>query len=1207
MAVQRRLTCVSGGSAKFWEVSQDGVELTIRYGRLGAAGQEQVKSFGTAQAATDAAEKLIGEKLRKGYAEDASGTAPARTATTVPADQAAAEPAPADEDSFTMPSGWRRSVYPRRGGVPVTRKRPDAGAPAVMAQTIESHRPWIMGCLALDRSDRELERAGTAYLDNSDATPLGAAVIAAALAQRLDWRDTATLPALADTWLIERGLPFAAQAVAELNALRCGTGNNYHHQQQGQPGQLRRLADRENPTAWLGWHRSALPQRVRAAVATATDAEYAEVVAALARSRENGVHQRMATSFLAPSETGWVDADCAEAVLVNPQLADGLVTAISAPGQADQILKHLSRWYPTGLPALLTSVVDGLGPVAAVPVLAAWFDGAYGADDQRRVLSMLAELPADEAMAALLDRLEHKYTQPALLQAAARFPRRTMRMLSERPGKLTGDLLRAHVLGYPHLVDEVLPQVSPPAAERISAIVGVAAAAATAPAEALPAVLVSPPWTRRRAPRAPVTIEGLTCTDGPTVRWLPGEREDWAASHSVYASWGGSGVSWEKIAAHIADVGQGHAYRGDQIALFLAGPLELAEPLIERWRPDDLWDAADWLRGIVARFETRALPMALDAARRSAAQVLPALVPFASPQVAAVMADGLARLKSVRSHALAWLSRHPDAAARALVPPALGKAGVARRQAEQALTVLAGSGHRDLVTAAADGYGPAARAAIDDLLAADPLDVLPAKLPVLPEWTDPALLAPVQLHGGAGALPTDAARHLLLMLALSKPGEPYAGVALVQAACDGRSLAEFAWSLFTRWQAVGHPAKESWVMNALALLGDDDTVRRLAPLIRAWPGEGGHNRAVAGLDVLAAISSDTALMHLHAIAEKVKYTGLKERARQKMGEVATQLGLTAAQLADRLVPDFGLAADGSLTLDYGRRRFVVGFDEQLKPFVADADGKRRKELPKPGAADDPDLAPASYQRFAGLKKDVRTIASDTIRRLEQAMVTRRRWTADEFTGLLVGHPLLWHIVRRLVWGRYDESGALVATLRVAEDRSVADVGDETLALPDDAVVGVVHPLELGDDLAAWAEVFADYEILQPFPQLGREVFVLSDTERQATSITRFAAATIPTGRVVGLERRGWRRGAPQDAGHQGWLERDVPGNRIVMVDLDPGIAVGYLDMFPEQTLERVWVKGPGDSYWGDRSTTPFDVLDPVTASEILRDLEEITR
>ena len=71
----------------------------------------------------------------------------------------------------------------------------------------------------------------------------------------------------------------------------------------------------------------------------------------------------------------------------------------------------------------------------------------------------------------------------------------------------------------------------------------------------------------------------------------------------------------------------------------------------------------------------------------------------------------------------------------------------------------------------------------------------------------------------------------------------------------------------------------------------------------------------------------------------MKFKGLSANGAGEDREVAAGLGLTAEQLADRLVPDFGLDADGSMVLDYGPRRFVVGFDEQLKPYVADEAGK----------------------------------------------------------------------------------------------------------------------------------------------------------------------------------------------------------------------------------------------------------------------------
>ncbi|MEU0567192.1 DUF4132 domain-containing protein [Nonomuraea sp. NPDC005983] len=1171
MSADRMLTYVGDGSAKFWEVHQNGTELNIRYGRLGAAGQAQVKSFDSAAAATAAADKLVAEKLRKGYTEDEAVAAPATSPVMIDS--------VGDEDRLTMPTAWLRALHPRRGGVKVAVKRLDAGAPKELAARLDERRQLILDSLAKCR-DPEIASAGAAYLAGEPtATPLGAAVVAEVVAASLPWDDrTLLLPLFAEAWLVEHGLVFAAVAVTELASLACDVD--------GYTRPVRRMAAGESPNYWFGWNQMELATRVRATLAVASDAEYAEVVAALAVGREGGLHHQVAASYLAPTEADWVAADCAEVSRVNPGLAFVLVGAISTSEHAALIASHAQGYSVMSSLALPATVVDGMGD-AAVPVLVGWFDELYDAESERRLLGVLAELPTDAAMQALLDRIDRKYTQPAFLRAAARFPRRAMRMLATSGGKVVDLLLRAHVLAHPDLVAEVLASVGDAAAERINRIATAATAAtvASAPPEALPEVLVSPPWTRPRTARKPVVVSDLVCADEPTVVWGPGERDNWRSVRPGDDSWERAWrQNWEEIAGQIADAGQGHWY--DEVVLFVSGPEELAGPLIEKWRPADLWRASEWMPRVVARFELAALPQALDSARRNPGAIAPALLPFAGPEIAVLMAEWLSRLKSVRATALAWLARHPEAAARALIPPALGKPGPARRRAEQALAVLAAGGSRDAVAEAAAGYGPVAEAAVVDLLSADPLDALPGRMPVLPEWAEVAILTPIHLRGDVGALPAEAVRHVMTMLAISRPGDPYAGLALVKEACDSRSLADFSWALFQRWQAAGYPSKESWVMDALGLLGDDETVRRLTPLIRTWPGEGGHARAVAGLDLLAGIGSEVALMHLHGIAEKVKFSGLKNRARQKMDEVAAELGLTPHELADRLVPDFGLSADGSLTLDYGRRQFVVGFDEQLKPYVADAAGKRLKNLPKPGANDDPELAPAAYQRFAGLKKDVRAVAADNIRRLEQAMVNRRRWSGEDFRRLLVGHPLLWHIVRRLVWGLYDPSGWLTGALRVAEDRSFADVEDDTLTLPDEAVVGVAHPLELGEELAAWAEVFADYEILQPFPQLGRETYGLDET-----LLTEISAARIPTGAVIGLERRGWRRGAPQDAGWQGWIERDVPDGRTITIGLNPGIAIGYRDFADEQTLEGVALDG----------------LDPITVSEILRDLREITR
>jgi len=68
----RRFEFVGGSSQKFWEISVSGSSFTVRFGRIGTAGQSQTKNFANEDKAKREAENLIAEKIKKGYAEHRS-------------------------------------------------------------------------------------------------------------------------------------------------------------------------------------------------------------------------------------------------------------------------------------------------------------------------------------------------------------------------------------------------------------------------------------------------------------------------------------------------------------------------------------------------------------------------------------------------------------------------------------------------------------------------------------------------------------------------------------------------------------------------------------------------------------------------------------------------------------------------------------------------------------------------------------------------------------------------------------------------------------------------------------------------------------------------------------------------------------------------------------------------------------------------------
>lgn len=91
----REFEYVDGKSFKFWKIELRDSDLITQYGRIGSTGQETQKSFGTPEKAQKEYDKLVAEKMNKGYVEK-SAAAPAKTgvkASSTKDEATAAKPA----------------------------------------------------------------------------------------------------------------------------------------------------------------------------------------------------------------------------------------------------------------------------------------------------------------------------------------------------------------------------------------------------------------------------------------------------------------------------------------------------------------------------------------------------------------------------------------------------------------------------------------------------------------------------------------------------------------------------------------------------------------------------------------------------------------------------------------------------------------------------------------------------------------------------------------------------------------------------------------------------------------------------------------------------------------------------------------------------------------------------------------------------------
>ncbi|MEO8700925.1 MAG: WGR domain-containing protein [Kofleriaceae bacterium] len=62
-----------GTSSKFWRARVEGKTLYVNYGKIGSAGQTQVKDFANGDGAQKEFDKLVREKRKKGYVDTEGG------------------------------------------------------------------------------------------------------------------------------------------------------------------------------------------------------------------------------------------------------------------------------------------------------------------------------------------------------------------------------------------------------------------------------------------------------------------------------------------------------------------------------------------------------------------------------------------------------------------------------------------------------------------------------------------------------------------------------------------------------------------------------------------------------------------------------------------------------------------------------------------------------------------------------------------------------------------------------------------------------------------------------------------------------------------------------------------------------------------------------------------------------------------------------
>jgi hypothetical protein len=435
---------------------------------------------------------------------------------------------------------------------------------------------------------------------------------------------------------------------------------------------------------------------------------------------------------------------------------------------------------------------------------------------------------------------------------------------------------------------------------------------------------------------------------------------------------------------------------------------------------------------------------------------------------------------------------------------------------------------------------------------------------------------------------------------------------MLGAGLDKDDLRAFSKALYSIWKAGGAQAKLRGVILLAAINGDDAFVNTLKADITQWADNSRGQIASEAVKAMALQGGNYALMTVDAISSKFPNKQVKRAAEEAFGYAAKELGVDPEALADRIIPNLGFDSRGKQVIDYGSRQFTVSLTQDLQLELRNPDGKSIKSLPSPGAKDDKIKAQAAKEQFSALKKSLKSVASMQRARLEQALSQNRTWRKNEWIAIFVENPLMNMFATGLVWGLYDEGGNLTESFRYMEDGTFTNQDEEEVELSSDFSLGLCHPLDLGKELnEKWKAQLEDYEIAQPFEQLGRTAFTLSHEEGGEQSLKAFGGAVLPIAALAGkLQGFGWRRGSVLDAGGYSSFYKEIAKQNVgvqlnfsgTYIGADPSEEVTVYDaaFYKAGTVER------GSYVYDDikkENLLKFSDVPPRLYSEICYDLE----
>ena len=354
----------------------------------------------------------------------------------------------------------------------------------------------------------------------------------------------------------------------------------------------------------------------------------------------------------------------------------------------------------------------------------------------------------------------------------------------------------------------------------------------------------------------------------------------------------------------------------------------------------------------------------------------------------------------------------------------------------------------------------------------------------------------------------------------------------------------------------------------------------------------------ACVNVLAELPGMEPVSQLSRLGQRVKYDTAQRLIDKALTRAAERAGVSREQLEEMSVPDCGLGPDGTMSERFGDYCVRVSVEETTSAAVdwSDRAGKTLKSVP----AYVKEHHAAEWKDLQRSVKDMEKMLAAHRARIEHLLLTQRELSIETLGTCYLNHPLLADMARRLIW-QFDSGLGIWHKGRLIDD------AERAIDLSAQKTARLWHPISSDvQTILHWRCWLEDHGIRQPFKQAHREVYIITDAEKQtATHTNRFATHVLRQHVFAALcEQRGWTFRLMGQ-----WDSHNTPALELPQF----GLRVEYEVDFPRdesevsgQFIYMLIRTGAVRFFEADGRPRLVESIPPIVFSEVMRDVDLFT-